>query len=254
MNFWPFADWRFAETYAVLARCGRHAFAWEWLRRLPAYRTAWEAARHDQFACSAAAFGLVRFEPPDYPVPEARPLWAAETDPCVLTVAASEVCRIGEPFDAGRFTSISTCHIGADNREHWLFSDGCRHIRFDVVSGSLRTGPAQLSYKLSGLASAQPCARTLLRLITLDRTGQLSPTLFPPERRAPRWVLTLRAHDAMMAGASHREIASELFGLGDLSRWRILAPSYRRRVQRLAKLAREAASIDPRRWLNGTYP
>src|SRR3546814_4810065 len=63
----------------------------------------------------------------------------------------------------------------------------------------------------------------------------------PPERRAERWALMLRVHDAVASGASHRAIAECLFDLGELPRWRVNAPSWRRRVQRLAEAAGQLA-------------
>lgn len=37
-------------------------------------------------------------------------------------------------------------------------------------------------------------------------------SLYPPDRRVDRWIVVLRVHDAMLAGASQREIARVLFG------------------------------------------
>jgi hypothetical protein len=52
----------------------------------------------------------------------------------------------------------------------------------------------------------------------------------------------LRAHDALAAGASQREIAACLFDeLAAQRRWRVNAPHLRSRVQRLVRAARQAA-------------
>src|SRR3546814_13961256 len=72
--------------------------------------------------------------------------------------------------------------------------------------------------------------RSLVSLTELGRWPARNP---PPERRAERWALMLRVHDAVASGASHRAIAECLFDLGELPRWRVNAPSWRRRVQRL---------------------
>ena len=60
--------------------------------------------------------------------------------------------------------------------------------------------------------------------------------LHPRERRARRWVLLLRTYDALIAGASQREIAESLLGL-DIAeeRWRVTAGSVRSRAQRLVR-------------------
>ena len=64
----------------------------------------------------------------------------------------------------------------------------------------------------------------------------------PPDRRVERWILALRVHDALLAGASQREIARVLFGDasgqggGDRR-----ADSIRSRVRRLSADARRLA-------------
>lgn len=181
-------------------------------------------------------------------------MWAQEVDRFVLPTIASSTGPLSETFDVRRFASLTDCHIDAEGREHWQFSDGIRQIRLDIIDGSLRSGPASLRYDIRGLASAEPMAQTLGRLILLARSGRLAATRFPAERRALRWALILRVYDALSAGASHRDIATELFNLGDLARWRVVASSYRRRVQRLVTSAREAIEHDPKEWLDGRYP
>lgn len=252
----PVADWRDAAQYSVLERAGRPGFAWEWLRRMHAYRTACLAACGETGGLhDAARFGLHRFEPAERGAPDARPMWRAGADPGVLCAYASP-CAGGDAdaFDVAALASLATFQRGEAGREHWLFGDGLRQIRLDIVTGTLAAGPVQLEYRLFGLSQALPQLTTLNRLIALVLTGRMSSPLFPLERRAKRWALVLRTWDALAAGTAQREIACELFGLGDLPRWRTTAPSWRRRVQRLAEAARYAAGTDPRMWLGGDYP
>src|SRR3546814_14155126 len=92
----PGADWHSPAPYAPLARCDRHGFAWEWLRRTHAYRTA--CARQLTAAEErriAAQFGLHRLESPNLAWPHARPLWRRAVDPAVLE-ARSEERRVGK--------------------------------------------------------------------------------------------------------------------------------------------------------------
>lgn len=247
----PLVDWRSAAPYAPLARCDRHAFAWEWLRRSPAYARA-QAAGGDG-RVGSAAFGLCRFESPEAGVPVARPVWRADADPGVLTAVAVPAGG-ADAFDFAGLGPLATCAMGAGGIEYWLWSDGVRHIRLDVVEGTLRGGPVWLDYRIAGLVKACPQVATLDRLIALVRTGRIVRKLFAAEARAPRWALVLRTHDALAAGASQRAIAELVLGIDALPRWRIEAPSYRRRVQRLVGSARDAARTDPRRWLDGSFP
>ncbi len=249
MSGLPVADWTRAELYAPLARCDRHGFAWEWLRRSSAYR---EACGQGEGEGSARRFGLHGFQPWDLGCPLARPIWRGDADPAVLTAQAAELSD--DAFDLAPLLPLATCHVDGSGLEYWLLSDDWRQVRLDLVGGTLIAGPVTLRYRLSGLRRAEPQLRTLGRLIGLARTGRFLASQFPLEQRAARWALVLRVHDALAAGATQRQIAECLFDLPDTRRWRITAPSWRRRVQRLVEAARVAARIDPRWWLQGRYP
>jgi hypothetical protein len=145
----------------------------------------------------------------------------------------------GDLFDLERIAACSTLLRGGDGREHLLISDGLRSIRIDVLSGSLAGGPSELRYRLTGLASAGPPLLTLRRLLAFWRAGDFGRSLHPREARARRWLLTLRARDALAAGADQREIAAVLLSPeARQSRWRTQSSSVRSRVQRLVRSAR----------------
>ncbi len=246
-------DWRVAASYSALARCDRHGFAWEWLRRSQAYRSAFESALDSMDDVrDVRRFGLHRFEPPDVPWPSARAIWCGDTDATVLkaVVASSRgLCSI----DPKSLNTESNCVVDEEG-EHWLLADSGRHVRIDVIDGSLNQGPAGVCFHITGYPRCHGQLAALQRLVALAELGRWPARNPPPERRAGRWALILRVHDAMTAGASHREIAECLFGLGDLPRWRVSASSWRRRVQRLAEAARHVAASDPRIWLSASAP
>lgn len=229
-------DWRDAAAYEPLLKADRSLFAWEWLRRDRSYRAAAERALQ-----APERWGLHAFEPPGLTTPEARPIWRAEIHPYVLGVEACPPVG-GDVFDLKRFSTISTLVTAAGDREHLLISDGLRAVRIDVLSGTIAGGPAELRYQLAGLALAERQVLTLRRLLALWRTGRFCRSLFPDEARARRWLLMLRAHDALAAGANQRAIAAELLGSGAAQqRWRVKAPSLRSQVQRLVKSAQQMA-------------
>jgi hypothetical protein len=236
-------DWRDAAAYRPLLDADRSFFAWEWLRRNPHYRAAAERALQRGSLDQAGPgelplrWRLHAFEPPGAAAPAARPVWSAETFPSVLAVEAASSKR-RDAFDLGRFDRLSTLVPAADGREHLLISDGLRAIRVDVLAGSLAGGPSELSYRLTGLASAERPLLTLRRLLALWRTGDFSRSLHPREARAMRWLLMLRACDALAAGADQREIAALLLSAeARQPRWRTQSPSVRSRVQRLVRSA-----------------
>ena len=244
----PVRDWRDGAAYAPLLDADRSLFAWEWIRRDPAYRMAFERALAsgsrvpDLSAGKPEQWGLLLFERPSLTVPGARPIWRAEAYPYVLGVEAGPPDG-EEAFDVERLCAASTLAPGADGREHLLISDGFRAIRIDVLAGTIAAGACGLRYRLMGLAGAERPLLTLRRLLALWRTDRFSGSLHPRETRAKRWLTMLRAHDALAAGADQREIAAVLLGAeAGEPRWRSRCPHVRSQVQRLVRGARHMAS------------
>lgn len=238
-------DWRDPAAYSPLLEADRSLVAWEWLRRDPSYRAAaseaLSRATSSESLASAAPFGLVAFENPKLPVPYARPLWRLNVHPYVLRAAPLAPAAQADRFDLarlGRFASLVT----SVSIEHLLLSDGLHAIRLDGPPAAFAGGPVALQYMIEGLESAEPPLLTLRRFIALWRTRSFARSLHKPERRARRWILMLRAHDALTIGADQREIARGLFSrsAGD-RRWRTREPSVRSQVQRLVKGARAMA-------------
>lgn len=233
-------DWRFAENYAPLMVSDRRSFAWEWLRRTPAYRDAWQRNRTEQ-ACNPGDFGLMAFQNPDLPAAEARPIWCLSADPHVLNsqISGTSTERADDLLDIRILAPFVTVEIGANDEEHWLLSDGRWVVRLDLHEGTLLGGPALLAHRLNGLASAEPQITALRQLIAVGTTGKMPRLLMPMEPRAARWILELRTADAHAAGATQHEIARALFGATVASeQWRTESGSYRTRVQRLTRMAR----------------
>lgn len=133
-----------------------------------------------------------------------------------------------------------------DGVEYAVLSDGRHHVRLDIADGSLAAGnPVIFHYQLHGVASAEPGLLTIRRLIDLVRHKRFATHLFPPDPRIDRWLLVLRVHDALTAGASHRDIAIALYGAERVgSGWQGGAESLRLRVRRLARDARALAGGD----------
>ncbi|BBE35256.1 DNA -binding domain-containing protein [Sphingosinicella microcystinivorans] len=235
-------DWQDAARYTRLLPGDRRCFAWEWLRRAPTYAEAWAGAG------DPAPFGLLRLEDPVRDALSARPLWNRGVDSAVLR-AVVEPGPARDRLDLRRFAPLAS-HVADAAGEHVLLSDGLRSIRLDVVCGSLVNGPAMPSWRIDGLRSAGLQLHALRQLAALARHGRFARSLHPPQRRAHRWIAMLRVHDAIAAGATHREIVAGLFGI-DVSApgWRITAGPWRLRVQHLAATARAALARGPVAWL-----
>ncbi|HEY0413241.1 MAG TPA: DUF2285 domain-containing protein [Allosphingosinicella sp.] len=239
-------DWRDGAAYSPLLAADRSIIAWEWLRRDPGYRRAARGplgGRASGEAGSAAAWGLEAFEDPDRMAPDARPLWGRDVHPAVLAAVAAEEGGSADSFDPGALGELATLLRAKGGIEHLLLSDGLRAIRVDIVAGSVAEGPVRLRYLLAGLASAEPPLLTLRRLIHVCRVRRFSRSLHPREARARRWLLMLRARDALAAGAEQREIAAILLSPSAReARWRSDASSLRSQAQRLVRGARRMAA------------
>ena len=144
----------------------------------------------------------------------------------------------GDAFDLHRFDSLATVLRSPDGHEHLFLSDGAHHLQIEVTAGTLLDGPVRFHYELSGFKHIEAKTLTLRRLILLRRLGRFPRGLYPPERRARRWAMALRAHDAAGAGATHREIAAALFGEKVVKEdWCSRSDYLRLRVQRLVRTA-----------------
>lgn len=237
-------DWTDAADYAALVDADRSLFAWEWLRRDWTYREA-AAARLRRSPGGAdpcaADFGLVAFERPDLAVPLARPLWRSNAYAYVIAAGRGPVSASFDAFDVERLRSIARL-VADGTGEHLLLCDGLRAIRLDGPRGLFTGGAACLQYHLAGLVSAERPLLTLRRFLALCRSGKFSRSLHRPEVRARRWILMLRAFDAVVAGAGQREIAERLLGASAAAPgWRDREPSLRSRAQRLVRSARQFA-------------
>ncbi|WP_406693893.1 DNA -binding domain-containing protein [Sphingomonas cannabina] len=129
-----------------------------------------------------------------------------------------------------------TVVAGPDGREHAVLSDGWHHIRLDVETGSLaRGGRVLLLYRLQGLVSARPRLLPLRRFLDLVEHHRFAASLFPRDPYIARWLVLLRVHDALAAGASQREIAEVLLGAGHVGDWKSRSDWVRSRVRRLVR-------------------
>lgn len=236
----PGANWKDSAAYAPLLGADRSIFAWEWLRRDPAYR---EAARQYLTGRPSSvrpdAWGLHSFEDPSRPAPAARPVWTARLHPLVLAAAAERPTLNMDAFDIAALGALATIVDGRTGKQHVLICDGLRAIRLDVEAGSLRQGPVQLRFLIRGIRSAERPLLSLRRLLALCRGGRFAQSLHPPDVRASRFILMLRANDAIAEGATQREIAATLLNAEAAEqRWRVNAPTLRVRAQRLVRAAK----------------
>ena len=236
-------DWHDSDAYAYLLNGDRRSFAWEWLRRTPAYVEAWQAGD------PGGRFGLLRRENPSLSALDARPIWSPRVDSAVLR-ATGHAANGGDRFDLSRLGRFATVEPGMGGIAHILLSDGLRSIRLDLMADAGVPDPMVLTWHVDGVVRLGDKLAYLAQFSAIARTGRFSRILHPPERRAHRWVMTLRVHDALSIGATHREIVEGLFRVATTGKyWRVDSASWRLRVQRLAFAARACFIAGPSSWL-----
>ncbi|WP_225769618.1 DNA -binding domain-containing protein [Inquilinus sp. Marseille-Q2685] len=92
----------------------------------------------------------------------------------------------------------------------------------------------------------------LERLLALRRLNRFPNRLYPPPPRAERWPAALRALELARAGASQRDIASELFGRPSAAEaWAGPSDFMRSRVRRLLRFAEAMTREGYRQVLSG---
>jgi hypothetical protein len=174
----------------------------------------------------------------------ARVIWDATLDPGTVEVRALPTDR-SDSFDPRRFKKMLTLAVDPSGREHAVLSDGYQHVRIDVTEGTLASGNRVfLQYSMVDVIDSTTERRLmpLRRLAALCRTGRFLPALFPRDLRLDRHIDLLRVHDALVAGASQRDIALRLFGNERVPKdWRVASDSLRSRVRRLIRDARRMA-------------
>lgn len=240
----PLVDWRDSGKYAYLATLTRDAWAWEFLRRNPAYRTAWadnrSSDRRAHEAEAGAPFGLVDLEDPDLTALEARLLWQDKASSFVLPL------HVVDPHTAGEGAALhfaTLCEGAARYRRtkavhHLLFLDEGRRLQV-AIRGGARSGRLCLFTQAPlDIATVRRRSWLMQRLAYFHAEGRLAPSLYPPDPRSRRLALVLQALDGWLNHASQQTIAQVVFPNRDVhADWRrptgtTLRHQIRRMIQR----------------------
>ncbi len=167
-------------------------------------------------------------------------LWCPEQCPLVLPVTAQDVSkRLHSPVDLARLPCLIVLHRSDDGRQHVLLRKGDRDLQL-CATGADISSPVVLH-----VDAIWPACRVAHSLQALDclnalhATGQMPPRLFPPEPRGARLRFVIQALDGSLAGASHRQIATALFGSARVrSDWSDPGDHLRDRVRRAIRRGR----------------
>jgi hypothetical protein len=133
-------------------------------------------------------------------------MWRADVDARVLSVAA----RASTALDATNIRRFDPRILPDADGEHVRFIVRGEVFRLDVVSGTVMSGPAHLTYLLARdgrLTRQMDTIQRLERGLAGTAPGQVEGA-----SRLVRSAMALRARDARAGDASLREIATELLG------------------------------------------
>ncbi len=241
--------WPSTETYRWMAGLSRLGWAWEFLRRNPTYIQAFQdtdrpALAVDQGGTDAAlVWGLLRFENPLLDARKANVFWQLDLCREILPLTASPMRR-GTEVNTLRLDKLqcrSTVQsLGDDGRRDVLFAQDGRFLQLAIFGDTPLMEALLLTPALP--ASHHRASRFLAvrRLADLVGSGQLRPSLYPRERRAPRLTRIAQALDGWLAHASYREIAIALFGAARVERdWSDTGDHLRDQIRRAVRYGRD---------------
>ena len=218
-------------AYLYVLRLGKAALAWEYLRRNPAYQSEWQQARSDPPRTASNHWGLLDWEDPSQDSRSADPLWETQGPAmCLVRTAGQQTPVFGLWKIRGR---KSLHHDGQGLR---LTSQRMTPSSLRLASDVKTDEPCAITIvATAGFESRCRDARHWLQHMASDRHCARQ---FVPDRPSLTAILhmqVLQAIDGIAAGASHRQIASAVYGsAADASRWRC-EDHWRARVRYLVK-------------------
>ncbi|SEL95046.1 hypothetical protein SAMN05428989_2962 [Pseudoxanthomonas sp. GM95] len=229
--------WYPVAAYLYMLHLDGPALAWEYLRRHPGYRRAW--AQRSFLHEAGGDWGLRLMEDPSLDAREAQPSWLpgqvgivrllADDDPASKSAVFSfwDIPGRRQLFHDGRRLQLTTRWPG-----------GHRRLELDM---QLNDGSAYL-LAVHADAPVSLLLRHARALADPDAVNvHVRQVLASPRPTAPALLemLTLQTLDAVLAGASQREIAIGLFGRQVVADGWHADSDLRARVRRLVRRGRE---------------
>ena len=222
-------DWTDERAYDHTTRLARREWAWEFLRRNPAFRTAWRAAQLEYGLIgydggttmilsqhrqpSLEEWGLLFATAPDQDASLASAFWSPSLCSRVLRLTAFPLsARVdATPFLLRDMSCASVLLEIPEGPQHLLFADNGRGLQL-VIEGADVSRPVRLMTNCApdaDLAGGQLSA--LYCFNNLRLTGRLHISALQRDPLTPRLRLILRALDGSLSGASFQEIARAVF-------------------------------------------
>jgi hypothetical protein len=182
-------------------------------------------------------------ENPDNPASDALIAWNDRLNPACAKIAVQKTGLHQKGFTLDRFAGRTSVVIDRLGVEHVVIGNAASRFALDVVSGSMLNGPVALTVLLENMQQSERQLSTVQTLLRVHNAASIDS--FPSQCRKSnaRLILALRAHDALITGASHREIAEGLFGQVATDRdWHGSSDFLKSRVRRLVATAQSLAA------------
>lgn len=208
----------------------RPAWAWEFLRRSPSYgsltrqdlrkrrigQSSLSVIEAQECAPDQQRWGLCFIENAARPAAEANLFWQAEADPRVLTAVAHRCSASSDDANRIDFASMpgEVTVLRLDSgAEHVLIRTGSQCLQISLIEGSVLQGPVTLDFQIKGIRHTPLKVLSLKRLTAFQNLGKFPASLYTPDSRAKRWLMSVRALDMQHLGHSRAEMAQALLGI-----------------------------------------
>lgn len=211
--------WHPSAAYLYVLHLDGPALAWEYLRRNPEYRRAWQRhRRHPRHA--ALRWGLRLLEDPTRDARDASPDWFLDPSSVVQVYPDADPTADALLFQLWRFPGRK--YLMHDGKRLVLTTQLVNRMLRMAISPALEDGMAYVFAVRAGcqLRERWRAIETELALLDTAKVHRTAIVTGRPGRTSMLHMRTLQALDGTLAGASQRGVAEVLFGITAVAeRW-----------------------------------
>ena len=229
-------NWRIAESYAYIFELAPQEIAWEFLRRNPDYQSCVNTinlSSDEDTSHLAKRWGLRFLADPALNAIETSIFWHPEI--CAYTVILDAgVCVTSKNITLTEDILSQAKIRKAKDGQHILLRKAGHTYQMFLTPRALETRQLHAVIPFDNYTTTRMVATSQLWLMLMKHKA---PLICVNTQRRQRLIQSLRALDAHLSGASHRQIAQELFSpiRQEAESWRV--SSMRGCVRRLVETA-----------------
>lgn len=226
--------WHASAAYLYVLHLDGPALAWEYLRRNPEYRHAWQYQRH----CpphEAQRWGLRLLEDPARDARDAHPDWFPDPASVVQVYPDADPTADALLFQLWRFPGRK--HLMHDGKRLLLTTQLVNCMLRMAISPALEDGMAYAYAVRAGcqLRERWRAIEAELAMFDASKVHRTAIATGRPGRTSMLHMRTLQALDGTLAGASQRGVAKVLFGIAAVTEHWYEDSDLRAQVRRLIR-------------------